>query len=110
MQETIEILRKEWRFLNDGFQSAGHYYHSFIFSTIRNNFPELRTVILRSVDENSSSIHFHSDIRSKKIGDIEKTIRLVLFSTIVADVYNFEFKAYPLLNQILTRPKKFVNQ
>lgn len=72
MQETIEILQKEWSFLNDGIQSAGHHYHSFIFSTIRNNAPELRTVILRSVDENSSSIHFHSDIRSKKIVDIEK--------------------------------------
>ena len=72
MQNTLEILSEEWSSLNDGIQSAGHHFHSFIFSTIRNNYPELRTVILRTVDEKSSSIYFHTDIRSKKLIDIKK--------------------------------------
>ena len=72
MQDTLEILREEWIALDAGTQSAGHHFHSFIFSTIRNNTPELRTVILRTVDENSSSLYFHTDLRSKKIIDIEK--------------------------------------
>ena len=70
MQDTLEILREEWIALDAGTQSAGHHFHSFIFSTIRNNTPELRTVILRTVDETSSSLFFHTDLRSKKIIDI----------------------------------------
>ena len=72
MLDKLEILREEWIALDAGTRSAGHHFHSFIFSTIRNNTPELRTVILRTVDENSSSLYFHTDLRSKKIIDIEK--------------------------------------
>ena len=65
MQETIEILRKEWSFLNDGIQSAGTITIHLFFPQLEIMPQNSKNCILRSVDENSSSINFHSDIRSK---------------------------------------------
>jgi pyridoxamine 5'-phosphate oxidase len=71
MDKKLQIIKEEFLELNDGIKKAKHDYHSFVLSTIRNNVPDSRTVILRSFDDKLNSISFHSDIRSSKINDIQ---------------------------------------
>ena len=74
--EPLKILRLEWRNLNLGIEKAKHNYHSFVFSTMRNDRPESRTVILRAFDENERTMWFHTDKRSNKILDIKRNGRI----------------------------------
>ena len=71
MDKKLQIIKEEFIELNAGIKTAKHEYHSFVLSTLRNNVPDSRTVILRSFDKKLNSISFHSDIRSSKIKDIE---------------------------------------
>ena len=70
MKDKKKYLEEEYDYLKAGIKSAKLDYHSFVFSTIRNGKPELRTVILREVNTRAPSITFHSDQRSKKLTDI----------------------------------------
>ena len=72
MDRKLQIIKKEFLELNAGIEAAKHEYHSFVLSTLRNNAPDSRTVILRSFDKKLNSISCHSDIRSSKITDIKK--------------------------------------
>ena len=72
MDKKLQIIKKEFLELSTGIETAKHEYHSFVLSTLRNNVPDSRTVILRSFDKKLNSISFHSDIRSSKITDIRK--------------------------------------
>ena len=65
------ILKSEWKNIEKGVKTAKHEFHSFIFTTIRENKPESRTVILRSFNHKNPSIWFHTDNRSKKVLDIK---------------------------------------
>ena len=76
MLEPLKILEEEWRNIKLGIKTSKHDYHSFVFSTIRNKNPDSRTVILRGFDEIAPSIWFHTDIRSKKILDLNKNERI----------------------------------
>jgi len=67
----IDILKNEFSALSDAVKTAKHEYHSFSFATLRLNKPEIRTVILREIDNQKNTIAFHSDIRSKKLDDIK---------------------------------------
>ena len=72
MLEPFQIIKSEWENINLGIQKAKHDYHSFVFSTVSNNSPDSRTVILRDFDEHKPAIWFHSDKRSKKILHLEE--------------------------------------
>jgi hypothetical protein len=71
MIRKIKIFDQEWLELNAGMKKGSHEYHSFIFSTIRSNKPELRTVILRDINTSPYTISFHTGIRSQKIKDLK---------------------------------------
>ena len=58
--------------LKASIKDGKHPYHCFYFSTYNDNWPEIRTVVLRNIDNNPLSIRFNSDIRSKKVADIKK--------------------------------------
>jgi len=66
IKEPEDILKNEWRLLTSAIKDAKHSYHIFSISTIKNNHPELRTVVLREVNKHEKSISFHSDRRSPK--------------------------------------------
>ncbi|MFL3027789.1 MAG: pyridoxamine 5'-phosphate oxidase family protein [Candidatus Neomarinimicrobiota bacterium] len=72
MSPEKRILDIEWLNLENGIRSAKHDYHSFILSTVRNNKPQLRTVILRDFNKTDLYLSFHTDLRSKKITDLKK--------------------------------------
>ncbi|MFL2983616.1 MAG: pyridoxamine 5'-phosphate oxidase family protein [Candidatus Neomarinimicrobiota bacterium] len=72
MLDPLKILEEEWRNIKKGIKTSKHDYHSFVLSTIRNNNPDSRTVILRDFDVTGPSMWFHTDKRSKKILDLNK--------------------------------------
>ena len=72
MLEPFQIIKSEWKNINLGIKKEKHDYHSFVFSTVSKNSPDLRTVILRDFDEHKPAIWFHSDRRSKKILHLEE--------------------------------------
>ena len=72
MLDPLKILEEEWSNIKIGAKTSKHDYHSFVLSTIRNNNPDSRTVILRAFDVTSHLMWFHTDRRSKKILDLNK--------------------------------------
>jgi len=73
MTEKEEILDKIWNELILGLNSGKHPFHIFTVSTVKNNKPDSRSVVLRTVDKENKSISFHTDLRSKKILQIKES-------------------------------------
>ena len=73
MTEKEEILDKIWNELILGLNSGKHPFHIFTVSTVKNNKPDSRSVVLRGVDKENKSISFHTDLRSKKILQIKES-------------------------------------
>ncbi len=67
---TLEIMKNEWDELLKAVKDAAHVYHLFTLSTADRNKPELRTVVLREVDNDKYIISFHTDTRSPKYKQI----------------------------------------
>ena len=67
---TLEIMKNEWNELLKAVKDAAHDYHLFALSTTDGNKPELRTVVLREVDNDKYKISFHTDTRSPKYQQI----------------------------------------
>lgn len=73
MTERKEILDKIWDELTLGLNSGRHPFHIFSVSTVKNNKPDSRTVVLRAVEKENKSISFHTDLRSKKVLQIKES-------------------------------------
>ena len=71
MDKQKKILDNVWRELNLSLSISKHPFHIFSISTINNNKPDSRYVVLRDVDEDNKILTFHTDRRSKKIKHIE---------------------------------------
>ena len=66
IKKPEEIIHNEWRQLSDAVKDARHDYHLFTLSTVKDEHPELRTVVLRQSEEKEKIISFHTDKRSPK--------------------------------------------
>ena len=66
IKKPEEIIHNEWKQLSDAVKDARHDYHLFTLSTVKDEHPELRTVVLRQVEEKEKIISFHTDKRSPK--------------------------------------------
>lgn len=66
-----DIISNEFEELGHGVESAKHPFHMFCVSTIRNQYPENRNVILRSFNISNFIMSFNTDFRSQKISDLE---------------------------------------
>ena len=69
--EPTKILRTEYKELHNAVAKGQHEYHCFYLATVNFETPRLRTVVLRSFNENQNSISFHTDLRSKKVKEIQ---------------------------------------
>ena len=65
-----EILKKIWKNLDLGTLDRKHPFHSPTFSTISDNSPSLRVVVLRRFWRKPPALAFHSHIGSPKIAQI----------------------------------------
>ena len=69
----LDLTLKEIKYLlSRGVKDRKSNFHYTVLSTIKNNTPESRTVILRSFNEEIFELNVHSDLRSDKIDQIEK--------------------------------------
>ena len=59
--------------LSEGVINRKHAFHTPVFSNINNNFVASRIVVLRKFDSDNMSINFHTDYRSPKIKNLNKT-------------------------------------
>tara|TARA_B100000029_G_scaffold509661_1_gene599347 strand:+ start:169 stop:768 length:600 start_codon:yes stop_codon:yes gene_type:complete len=71
LMEPKDILNQELSYIQDGVNNSSHDFHSFILSTIRDNKPESRTVVLRGLNKSVPYLAFHTDLRSPKLGDLK---------------------------------------
>ena len=71
MSKEETILDQIWDELAASLEVGGHPFHIFSISTISNNKPDSRNVVLRNVNRNDQSVTFHTDTRSNKISQIK---------------------------------------
>ena len=71
MSKEETILDQIWDELAASLEVGGHPFHIFSISTISNNKPDARNVVLRNVNRNDQSVTFHTDTRSNKISQIK---------------------------------------
>lgn len=62
-----EILRGIWSSLRDGVKHGQHPYHTPVLASASEQNPDIRTVVLRRVDEEQRMLVCHTDIRSPKV-------------------------------------------
>ena len=65
-----KIYKKEIEYLYDAINNSKNPYHTFTLSSINNNIPELRTIVLRNIEKEPFKIFFNSDFRSPKINQL----------------------------------------
>lgn len=71
-QSLETILEEAWRLLEQGAKNRRSPMHTGVLATLRAGFPEMRTVVLRSVDAKARKLYCHTDIRSAKVQDLRQ--------------------------------------
>ena len=67
MKTIKKIYDNELNNLNHAVKDGKSLYHTFTLSSIKDNVPESRTVVLRDVKINPFKIYFNADYRSPKV-------------------------------------------
>ena len=67
-----------WELLKSGKKDANSHLHQAYLSTHNNEYPSVRTVVVRNVNSIDKSISFHTDYRSKKIKEISVNNKITL--------------------------------
>jgi hypothetical protein len=65
-----KIYEEIWSRLKIGKKDRNSEFHQCYVASTGNEFPSVRTVVLRHVNKDQLTIGFHTDIRSNKINDI----------------------------------------
>jgi pyridoxamine 5'-phosphate oxidase len=74
-----EVLANAWSLLEQGVTSRKHGFHHAAVATIgEKGSPRIRTVILRAADPASSTLRFHTDIRSQKCKDFQTSNKVAM--------------------------------
>jgi len=65
------VLDGIWRLLNEGLRSRQHGFHCAGVASVRpDGSPSVRTMVLRGVDVARRRLYFHTDVRSRKLGEV----------------------------------------
>ena len=73
MDKIKNLYNTELKYLTDAVKDGKSPYHTFALSSLNNNFPESRTVVLRGVSTNPLKIYFNADYRSPKVKELENS-------------------------------------
>ena len=77
-----EIEKEIYNLLIQGVKKRKSNFHNAVLGSVSfDNKPEIRTVVLRDFSQKNLNIKIHSDLRSKKIKDLEqnKNISLLFY-------------------------------
>jgi len=72
INDAKNIYSRELEYLRDGILNSKNPYHFFNLSTLDNNHPESRTVVLRDFKTQPIKILFNADFRSPKVEQMIK--------------------------------------
>ncbi len=75
-QELSEIEAVCWQLLHSGASSRKSALHQCTIATAVDGLALMRTVVLRRVEPELKYLYFHTDFRSRKLTDFEKTSQL----------------------------------
>ena len=70
MDKIKKIYKKELKHLEDAIKNGKNYFHTFTLSSLNQNFPESRTIVLRVLSSKPLKIYFNADYRSPKIKEL----------------------------------------
>jgi len=77
--ETLDgIQTRVWQTLEAGVANRLHVARTPTFATVRDGFPEARSVVLRAVDIHARSMDIHTDLGSAKVRSLQQTPRAAL--------------------------------
>lgn len=81
------VLSECWHLLADGAAEPQHDFHTTALATPHSGLGcTLRTVVLRKVDPEARELFFYTDLRSRKIGEIQQDPRVaLLFNSLSED-------------------------
>ncbi len=68
--DAESIFNREINFLEDAVKNSKNSFHLFNLSTINQNLPESRTVVLRGFEKSPFRLQFNTDKRSPKINHL----------------------------------------
>ena len=71
MDRIKQLYKTELKYLKDAVKDGKSLYHTFTLSSLNNNFPESRTVVLRSIFTDPLKIYFNADYRSSKVKELK---------------------------------------
>ena len=71
-----KIVDALWDLLLIGKNKSKSEFHQGYIATYNNNYPSIRTVVLRHVNKSKNTISFHTDIRSTKIEELKDNNKL----------------------------------
>lgn len=71
------VLNHVWTEIQTAAEDPGHVYRHLTFGTVHNEAPDLRTVVLRQVEEEQRCLQFHTDRRSGKVEALRENDRIV---------------------------------
>ena len=81
--DDLDLIYNEiWTSLIRGKKDSKSEFHQCYVSTHSDDYPSLRTVVLRHADKDNLTISFHTDIRSNKINNINDNpnVTVLLYS------------------------------
>tara|TARA_B100000029_G_scaffold508928_1_gene596941 strand:+ start:739 stop:1320 length:582 start_codon:yes stop_codon:yes gene_type:complete len=73
MDQIKKLYKTELSYLNDAIKDGNSPYHTFTLSSLNNNFPEARTIVLRNLVSKPLKIFFNADYRSPKVKELLST-------------------------------------
>jgi len=80
------VLAECWHLLSDGAADPQHDFHTTALATSHAGVGcTLRTVVLREVDPEARHLTFYTDLRSRKIGEIQQDPRVALLFNSVSE-------------------------
>ena len=69
-EDLQELFDREINYLKDAISNGKNLYHTFTLGTISSNQSEIRTIVLRNIEENPLKIFFNADYRSPKVKEL----------------------------------------
>ncbi len=73
MDKIKKLHNTELKYLKNAIKDAKSPYHTFALSSLNNNFPESRIVVLRNILDHPLKIYFNADYRSPKVKELKKS-------------------------------------
>lgn len=70
------VLNHVWDEIETAAETPGHAYRNLTFGTVREQAPDLRTVVLRRASEADRHLKFHTDRRTRKVEAIRQNERI----------------------------------